>query len=78
MEEVEYSRNLALMVLPCSRCTHVKKILNKAGIFDISCAFKEIHGNLEQVVCESRVCPHFSQSIDTLTKFIQQKSIFNC
>ncbi|WP_457559195.1 hypothetical protein [Candidatus Harpocratesius sp.] len=74
MEKLECRENLALVVLPCSRCIHAKKIEDIDDEYHICCTFNDFQTTLEEAVCIARICPYFSQSIDTLSKIIKEKS----
>ncbi|MHA1672414.1 MAG: hypothetical protein ACTSYI_02190 [Promethearchaeota archaeon] len=74
MIEIDCNDNLAKIVLPCARCRHAKIIESIDGGCRISCDYRVIKGNLEELVSFARVCPEYSQSLDCLSNFIKSVS----
>lgn len=68
--EIDCRNNLGKIILPCARCLHAKSIQETKDSFSISCGFKQLSGKLEEILRISQTCPHYSQNLDCLLKFI--------
>ncbi|MHA1672054.1 MAG: hypothetical protein ACTSYI_00375 [Promethearchaeota archaeon] len=68
--EIDCQNNLGKIILPCARCLHAISIQETKHTFRISCDFKQLSGNLSEILRISRTCPHYSQNLNCLSKFL--------
>ena len=72
--EIDCRNNLGKIILPCARCLHAKSIQETKDTFRISCDFKQFSGNIYEILRISRACPHYTQNLNCLSKFILSTS----
>ncbi|MCF2141872.1 MAG: hypothetical protein K9W44_17605 [Candidatus Lokiarchaeota archaeon] len=74
----EISPQLKTLIIPCSRCRHLKKIefLQLDQIF-MECECYQIKDTLTELIKFSRVCEHYSESLKQLKEILKSDNNSN-